>query len=57
MTDQPQRHRRWVLASRPHGEPTAENFRLERAKCRRRGRVKCCCVLFIYRSTRICEGA
>ncbi|PLM98716.1 NADP-dependent oxidoreductase yncb, partial [Klebsiella pneumoniae] len=20
MTDQPQRHRRWVLASRPHGE-------------------------------------
>ncbi|WP_235895450.1 hypothetical protein, partial [Klebsiella pasteurii] len=24
MTDQPQRHRRWVLASRPHGEPTAE---------------------------------
>ena len=28
MTDQPQRHRRWVLASRPHGEPTAEHFRL-----------------------------
>ncbi|VTN08721.1 NADPH-dependent curcumin reductase [Raoultella terrigena] len=24
-----QRHRRWVLASRPHGEPTGENFRLE----------------------------
>lgn len=23
------RHRRWVLASRPHGEPVAENFRLE----------------------------
>ncbi len=38
MTDQPQRHRRWVLASRPHGEPTAENFRpRKRAKCRRRG--------------------
>ncbi|KAB1768207.1 NADP-dependent oxidoreductase, partial [Klebsiella pneumoniae] len=32
MTDQPQRHRRWVLASRPHGEPTAENFRLEESE-------------------------
>ncbi len=29
MTANPQRHHRWVLASRPHGEPTAENFRLE----------------------------
>lgn len=29
MSEQPQRHRRWVLASRPHGEPTAEHFRLE----------------------------
>lgn len=32
MTDQPQRHRRWVLASRPHGEPTAENFRPEESE-------------------------
>lgn len=29
MTEQTSRHRRWVLASRPHGEPRAENFRLE----------------------------
>ncbi len=56
MTDQPQRHRRWVLASRPHGEPTAENFRTEERSADA-GRVKCCCVPFIYRSTRICAGA
>jgi NADPH-dependent curcumin reductase CurA len=29
MAFHPQRHRRWVLASRPHGEPTGDNFRLE----------------------------
>ena len=29
MSQQPQRNRRWVLASRPHGAPVAENFRLE----------------------------
>ena len=29
MAFNPQRHRRWLLASRPHGEPTGENFRLE----------------------------
>lgn len=57
MTDQPQRHRRWVLASRPHGEPTAENFRLEESEVPTPARVKCCCVPFIYRSTRICAGA
>lgn len=32
MTVQPQRQHRWVLASRPHGEPTAENFRLEESE-------------------------
>lgn len=26
-----QQNRRWVLASRPHGAPTADNFRLENA--------------------------
>lgn len=26
MTDQPQRHRRWVPASRPHGEPDGREF-------------------------------
>lgn len=29
MLENNTRHRRWVLASRPHGEPRAENFRLE----------------------------
>ena len=29
MNQQSQRNRRWVLASRPHGAPVAENFRLE----------------------------
>ncbi|QKN81959.1 NADP-dependent oxidoreductase [Scandinavium goeteborgense] len=29
MSQQTLRHRRWVLASRPHGEPVQDNFRLE----------------------------
>ena len=29
MTFEHTRHRRWVLASRPHGEPVLDNFRLE----------------------------
>lgn len=29
MTKDTLRQRRWVLASRPHGEPVADNFRLE----------------------------
>jgi NADPH-dependent curcumin reductase len=29
MRQQKQRNRRWVLASRPHGAPVPENFRLE----------------------------
>lgn len=29
MSQHALRHRRWVLASRPHGEPVAANFRLE----------------------------
>ena len=32
MAFHPQRHRRWVLASRPHGEPTGDNFRLEESE-------------------------
>ena len=52
MTEQTQRHRRWVLASRPHGEPTAEHFRLEESE----GRARFCCVPFIYRWIPICAG-
>lgn len=29
MGQQTNRNRRWVLASRPHGAPVPENFRLE----------------------------
>lgn len=29
MNQHSHRNRRWVLASRPHGAPTTENFRLE----------------------------
>lgn len=29
MGQQEHRNRRWVLASRPHGAPVADNFRLE----------------------------
>lgn len=29
MGQQKQRNRRWVLASRPHGAPVLDNFRLE----------------------------
>ncbi|SNY58893.1 NADP-dependent oxidoreductase [Enterobacter sp. CC120223-11] len=29
MSQHASRHRRWVLASRPHGEPVLQNFRLE----------------------------
>ena len=29
MGQQKQRNRRWVLASRPHGAPVPEKFRLE----------------------------
>ncbi len=32
MAFHPQRHRLWVLASRPHGEPTGDNFRLEESE-------------------------
>nr|WP_318381675.1 NADP-dependent oxidoreductase [uncultured Enterobacter sp.] len=31
MSQDPQKNRRWVLASRPHGAPVADNFRLETA--------------------------
>ena len=44
MGQQKQRNRRWVLASRPHGAPVPENFRLDR----------CYCAQFICPWTRIC---
>lgn len=44
MAFNPQRHRRWLLASRPHGEPTGENFRLEEGRSLLPGRGSYCCV-------------
>lgn len=57
MTDQPQRHRRWVLASRPHGEPTAENFRLEESEVPTPGPGQVLLRTVFYRSIPICAGA
>ncbi len=57
MTDQPQRHRRWVLASRPMVNRRQRISRPEESEVPTPARVKCCCVPFIYRSTRICAGA
>lgn len=57
MTDQPQRHRRWVLASRPHGEPTAENFRPEESEVPTPGPGSVSLRTVFYRSIPICAGA
>lgn len=54
MGQQKQRNRRWVLASRPHGAPVPENFRLEEDESQHQVRGRCYCVLFICRWTRIC---
>lgn len=50
MGQQKQRNRRWVLASRPHGAPVPENFRLEEDDVADR----CYCAQFICPWTRIC---
>lgn len=57
MGQQKQRNRRWVLASRPHGAPIPENFRLEEDDVATRVKDRCYCVLFICHWTRICAGA
>lgn len=42
-------NRQIVLASRPHGEPVAENFRLVESRAYRLLKMaKCYCKLFIY---------
>lgn len=52
-----QQNRRFLLASRPHGEPTAANFRLDTVPCRSPARDSCCCVPSICRWILICAGA
>lgn len=53
MGQQKQRNRRWVMASRPHGAPVPENFRLEEDDVATPGE-RCYCAQFICPWTRIC---
>lgn len=57
MKQQTNRNRRWVLASRPHGAPQMDNFRLEEDDVRRPVKGRCYCVPFFYHSTLICVAA
>ncbi|VTR36516.1 NADPH-dependent curcumin reductase [Serratia fonticola] len=41
-------NRRFVLASRPHGEPQADNFRLETNPLPQPQQGSCCCARFIF---------
>ncbi len=55
MGQQKQRNRRWVLASRPHGAPVPENFRLkDKMMLPHRVKDRCYCAQFICPWTRIC---
>lgn len=54
MKQQTNRNRRWVLASRPHGAPQMDNFRLEEDDV---ATGRCYCVPFFYHSTLICVAA
>lgn len=54
MGQQKQRNRRWVLASRPHGAPVPENFRLEEDDVATPGEGQVYCAQFICPWTRIC---
>lgn len=56
MAQQTHRNRRWVLASRPHGAPVAENFRLEEDDVATLAKVRFYCVRFFSRSIPICAG-
>ena len=45
---------RIVLASRPVGEPTLENFRLEELPIPQLDRTRCCCARCGFHSTPTC---
>lgn len=57
MKQQTNRNRRWVLASRPHGAPQMDNFRLEEDDVATPVKGRCYCVPFFYHSTLICVAA
>lgn len=48
MGQQTNRNRRWVLASRPHGAPVPENFRLEDDEVATPGEGGFCCAPFSF---------
>lgn len=50
-------NRRIVLASRPHGAPTQDNFRLSSKMIPEIKEGRSCCARFFCRSTPICAGA
>lgn len=57
MSDPLTLNQRFVLASRPVGAPTPENFRLERERCRTLRTARCCSRPCICRSIPTCADA
>ncbi|STQ11683.1 NADP-dependent oxidoreductase yncB [Enterobacter cloacae] len=57
MNQSVSQNRRWVLASRPHGAPVADNFRLEEQPVPVPAQEKFCCVRSGFRLTRTCAAA
>jgi hypothetical protein len=47
---------RIVLASRPVGEPTLDNFRSENLRSHSPDRARCCCARYGFRSTPTCAA-
>lgn len=56
MKQQHDRNRRWVLASRPKGAPTVDNFRLEEDTIATRAKAVCCCEPSTFHLTPICAA-
>ena len=50
-------NRQVLLASRPQGAPTEDNFRIVEAPVPRRARARCWCATSGCRSIRTCAGA
>ena len=50
----PIKNRQIILASRPRGEPTPNNFRLVETKFGSRKPARCCCERFTFRSIPTC---
>lgn len=57
MNQSVSQNRRWVLASRPHGAPVAENFRLEEQPVPEPQAGQLCCARSGCRLILTCVGA